>query len=466
MFSKITEHRWFVLAATVLVGGVVLSLPFERIPSWDIRVIGIPLTLRPSLLLGFLLILVSLPVVWERRKSLLDLPLLLLGSFAFSYFLSVLLSADLKRAISVYLFTVFALLVGLGIAALLDGKRLKWVEKAFLYATWAVLAFGFYQYFGDMFGLSTAATGLRDIYTKEIFGFPRIQSTGLEPLYYANFLLVPLLYFAASFLRGEDKHPVLLLLIVAQIILTVSRGAIIAGALGLIVVFILMGRKAKRRQLLSLGGLIILGVALALNLTSTQFASSVKTQSGVTVVNEEKAIAVVEQATNLTVQDDRLRNRQLAIDAFVARPLFGIGPGNFSQFAKDKFEGYRPDPGYIIVNNEPLELLAEAGLIGFSLFLAFVALLWWRLVRLAWKLNGSVAAIWPSAIAAYLVAMAVQYQAFSTLYIVHLWVVLGIGLALTTPGFMATDKVVVSSKVKSPPTKNTKLSRRHGSKNK
>ncbi|MEI7818863.1 MAG: O-antigen ligase family protein [bacterium] len=367
--------------------------------------------------------------------------LILLSGFVFSYLLSALLAVDIKRALFVLVFTIFVVLIALSVSVSWGPVSKKYVDRSLLIITWVVVLFGFYQYFGDLLGFSTAVTGLRDLYTKNVFGFPRIQSTGLEPLYYANFLLLPLFYFGAKFINGDDEQPYLITLIATQIVLTVSRGALIAGVVGVVLLLIMTARRSRYTQGIGFLGLTILGLALALNLSNLNFR---KNDNQNQPQPQSQAQAVVSQATNLVAQDDRVRNRSLAWSSFMQSPILGIGPGNFNQYARSQFPVYGSLPGYLIVNNEPLELLSEAGIIGFILFIGFIGLLFWRIARMAWKEGASEAGIWPVAITAYLVAMAIQYQTFSTLYIMHLWVVIGIALAITTPG-LQSNKLVVES---------------------
>jgi ABC-type multidrug transport system fused ATPase/permease subunit len=68
--------------------------------------------------------------------------------------------------------------------------------------------FGIYQYIGDMAGLPPALTGLREHYTKIVFGVPRIQGTAIEPLYFAGMLTIPIIFWIVTLffgLFGEKK---------------------------------------------------------------------------------------------------------------------------------------------------------------------------------------------------------------------------------------------------------------------
>ena len=424
----------------LLVAAVVFALPFERIPSVDVSVFGMSITLRMSLLFCSALMLVAVPHIWQQRAKLKDPAFILLMTFLFTYLLSVLVSTDLKRAVAVWIFTTFTCLAGLAMAFLYNDANKRWIDRVIYLTTWIILIFGFYQFIGDSLGVPAQWTGLRELYVKSVLGFTRIQSTGLEPLYYANYLTIPLLYFSVKFLRGDDERPYLLALIATQMILTVSRGAIVAASAGLLLVLIIAGRKARYTQVLGLLGLILAGVALALNIS---YFSTRPQQTKTTKPVQNNAVAVVQQATNYVPQDDRVRNRELAIDAFKQQPILGIGPGNFSNYSKSQVSIYRDWTGYIIANNEPAELLAEGGIINFVLLLGFFVLVWWRVVRHAWKLQ-TYEEVWTVVIAGFFVTMAIQYQTFSTLYVIHLWVLVGIGLALTTPRLQVVSDVVTT----------------------
>lgn len=422
-----------------LLTSLVFLLPYERIPSLPVRVLGASIDLRLSFLVGAaMLILVTWSVTLAKQKLRVKLELhhYLLAAFFFVYLMSALLSVDLKRALTVWVFTAFTAGVGVSVGLLWQYRDSLAIRKALWITTWIVLVFGFYQYFGDIFGLPQSWTGLRDIYTKEIFGFPRIQSTGLEPLFYGNFLLIPFFYFSSRFLNNLEERPLLLIAISTQIALTVSRGALISGIAGLTVLIVLSLRGVSHwkniHQQAGLIGITVLGTTLALLLTNVNSLGILSKDSSLPSTSASPApVAVINQATNLTSQDDRVRNRDLAWQAFQGQPWLGIGPGNFSAYAKDKYAGYEGSEGYIVVNNEPLELLAESGAIGFSMFLLMVSTIVWQLYK-AWQHFTPQENEWPAVVLAYLLALAIQYQTFSTLYIMHVWVLIGIGMGAVT----------------------------------
>jgi cytochrome c oxidase subunit IV len=76
-------------------------------------------------------------------------------------------------------------------------------------------------------------------------------------------------------------------------------------------------------------------------------------------------------------------------------------------------------------------LAAEAGIIGFALFIVFAG--WtWLLVATSYltdKFKNQQLSYWAPAILVYCIALAIQYQTFSTLYVMHVWVVIGLLMA-------------------------------------
>lgn len=434
IYSKLATAK----TRATLTALLVCLLPFERIPSINV----FSVTLRASQFVALALIVVSIGPIIDFYRNVPRLPKLLLPAFLFSYFLSALMATDIKRALVITAFTVFVALTASAIASTFRPRDLPLVEKYLFIATAVVVAFGFYQYIGDVFGLSPAFTGLRPIYTKEIFGFPRIQSTALEPLFYGSFLLIPYLVLLAKKLHRPKTfskyHMILFVLVVTQLFLTVSRGAIYAGitATTILALGLLAQKKAKLRSAALVGLYLAIGAALALLLTwiPTYFVKDSKIDGG------QKTEKLLEQTSNFDSQDDRVRNRKLAVEAFKTSPVLGVGPGNFSDYAVAQYPAYGP-AAPIIVNNEPLELAAEAGIIGLLLFVAFAA--WtWTLVLLRYvrgKFKNEYTCYWAPALLVYAIALAIQYQTFSTLYVMHVWVVIGLLMAFSGQNKKVTE---------------------------
>lgn len=416
---------------------LVFSLPFERIPSVDI--LSGQVTIRINQLVAVMLIVVAIPAALKQHKQLLKVPKVFLISFLFILFLGSLMAFDLSAAARVFVATTLTCVTSLAISFVAEVRNLDKYEKALVWGTWIAVAFGMFQYFGDTFGLSQSVTGLAPNYVKEVFGFPRIQSTALEPLFFASFLLIPFSVLSVRQLIASRTRAITLFAVTTTIVLTVSRGAIAAGVLvAVALVLSACFYKARSwRKILIYFWLIVAAAVFAYFLTFASSLTAPKTNDD-KFSAEKKTKQLVTQTVNFDSQDDRVRNRKLAWQAFKEQPILGIGPGNFDWYAKEAYPGYQQAPR-VIVNNEPLELLAEIGLVGFLTLLAFFTTLLYSafkyiLPRFMSGELGNDGGVWAAGLIAYLGATAVQYQTFSTLYIMHIWVSIGLLMAIVLGG--------------------------------
>lgn len=407
---------------------ILFALPLERIPSFELFIAGQGVTIRLSQLAAILLITINLPLLWSRRDSLWRRPWLWLTLFLGTTTISALLAHELAKALFTTLFIVFVALVSWTLSLTFEKERINSYARSLFAGALLSLGIGVFQFFGDLAGLPTWMTGLRDQYTRKVFGFPRIQSTGLEPLYYANYLLIPISIGAAFFVSSKRKMIWILLIALTVLWMTVSRGAYAGVAVSLLTALWILrpGWKVAGKGAL----LVVASVGLAYSLIA--FGGSIdRDKSTDASVNVKK---VTKQATNIShgeSSEGRGTTRELAWSAFTESPLFGIGPGNFGNYAQESLpEKY--ESGKTIVNNEPLEILAEHGAIGFTLFLTFAFSLF-RFSLHAFKLADDYHKIWIAGLIAALMGIAVQYQTFSTLYITHIWVAIGILAALVLP---------------------------------
>ncbi|MFA6954158.1 MAG: O-antigen ligase family protein, partial [Patescibacteria group bacterium] len=249
---------------------MVSLLPFERIGAVDYA--GI--TIRPSQVIAVILIITWLTqkafkgkLEWQKQPILWPI-LFFLGVNA----IGLTHAENLQRSVMVFAFTAFTLLIGLLIPQIIKTEaQVKIVYLTLAITTLLVSCFGLFQFLGDLAGLPTSITGLRDLYTKDILGFPRVQSTALEPLYFANFLILPISLFVAA-LFGKIKTSGLLglpLLIISGIafILTVARGGYFGLIASLALIFIF-----SWRQILKPGKILaLLATGLVVGFFAVQF---------------------------------------------------------------------------------------------------------------------------------------------------------------------------------------------------
>lgn len=420
-----------IVAAVVIFG---LMLLIARHPYWGVLLIGffLPFERIGAIELGFATVRISqiLAVIaisswvghgltsqrWTVVRNPIFWPMLVFMGLAW---LSLINAPYQERSVVVLSFTAFTMLVSLFLPNILNTEdKFKLMVKAVLIGMAVTTIFGIYQFAGDLVGLPQSLTGLRDLYTKNILGFPRIQSTALEPLYFANYLLLPLSLLLTLFLKKlspfSQKWSLLLLLIAGlNLVLTVSRGGYIAAAVSvaLIGAFCL-------RQLLTVRNVaaLVIVVALVGGLT-IKFLNTGEAL--------EKFTTHIQNLFGGASYSERVETYELAYRAWLDHPLLGIGMGSFGPYTS--YHAYVvPDGGYKIVNNEYLELAAENGALGLAAFIVVLSVLAARTVK-AYRLSQSnylKSAI--IALSAALLGILVQYNTFSILYIMHVWITIGL----------------------------------------
>lgn len=393
---------------------ILAVLPLERIPSVEVG----GSTVRLSQVAAVLLIGINLPTLFEQRAQLAQPPWRWIWLFLLVMGLSTLLAFDPGRAVLVTLFTVFVVLMAWTISLRLERDQLRNYASTIVVGALAACAFGFYQFFGDLLGLPSSLTGLLDRYTKSVFGFPRIQATSLEPLYFADYLLLPICLVAVLYLFGRSSYAWPLVPILVCFWLTLSRGAFAAIAVVLLLLILVGVGSGRTKRVAALLGVVLVTVGIAIGLIGL----------GAVIDDEpsesDKSIETFSnQSTNLE-GGSRGLTRDLATRAFAQRPLLGIGPGNFGSYAHDAAPSVIPDNSSI-VNNEPLEILAETGIIGLLCFSLFALSLLWLAIETLAK-HGVREQPLTLGLLCCLIGYAVHYQTFSTLYITHVWVTIGL----------------------------------------
>jgi O-antigen ligase len=413
---------------------LIATLPFERIGSFDIILGANDLTVRVSQIIAVAMIASTL--IWWKPAQPQGLDRFLvayLGAGA----LSIFAAPATLRSVLVLLFTVFGAAVYWSVRRQIrDLGSLDRIATALWWIVIFTSLAALYQFFGDLLGLSNAWTGLSDRYTKIVFGFPRVQAFSLEPLYLVNLLLLPLGVFLALALRGPSLRNLLSLFLLSLITtLSLSRGGYAASVVIVLLVLAFSYRSSSRKNVVLALAPLVVGIAAALALVTGSGAISSLAGEAQKKGSTQGIAAFSSHAANVETTftisdtasgDDRTLHRELAWEAFKQHPITGIGLGNFGQWAAQ----HHPETGlgpHAIVNNEPLEVLAETGLLGSIPLAAFIALIFRRSYQ-AWRRSkaGALEKAWLVGLTASLLGALVQYQTFSTLYITHLWVLLGL----------------------------------------
>ena len=414
-------------------------LPFERLGAFT----AVGVNVRPSqvvLLIAWLLY----ARLWLCGKAKLEWrnkTFLALAAFFAAAGLSLLNTENLNRSLVTLAFTIFtASLAVLLPNVLKDEASFKKVRAAILFSAALVSIFGLWQFVGDMLGAPTWMTGLRETYSRAILGFTRVQATAAEPLYFADYLLLPIALAGAWLLRNPEAKTrrllsVLLGVMLINVFLTSSRGGWLGcGVTTIVLLWLERERLRDWRPLARSAGIALAALAVGVTLLGSFFSP---TRDTVT----DTFFRHVTTITDGAAFDERAQTITAAIDAWRIHPWIGVGFGGYGPYVST-FALAKPDAGWPIVNNETLELLAETGMLGLAAFVIFLIAVFhesgWRrrypfrhpLVPegMSPKADRVAAAVRVACIAA-LVGMLAQYQTFSTLYIMHVWFTIGLLLA-------------------------------------
>ncbi len=404
---------------------VTFALPFERIPTYDIGLFTLKIN---QILAGITLIAWILYRLFGKNNKPIRYPIIVpILFFLFISLLSVIFAIDKSRAISVFVFIVFMFLVSfIAVDLISNEKKISVLINILFTVTIIVCLFGIYQFLGDIAGLPIGLTGLKDIYTKAVLGFPRIQAFSMEPLYFANFLFIPLgvatsLFFSKE-IAGQNRAKLILIiiLILINIILGISRGAYIALA-GFVILFLLFFFK----KIITIKNIILVIIISAFLIGSAWLFLNISNPEALNKFIEHAQIQ--DFSTGESVQK-RLTDYQKAVDFWQESPIIGIGLGNYGP----KYKGYPSHDSvtdWEIVNNQYLETLSETGILGLVfLSLSFIILIIRSFKAYRYTKNNYLKAIIVGLTIAF-IAILIQYNFFSTLYIMHIWVLIGLIIA-------------------------------------
>ncbi len=442
---------------------IAFFLPFERIPSLELA----GFTFKINHFLGILTFILWLGALFVTKRKLMPHPFTwLIGSLFFSFIISGLGAENSFRQLTVMIsLGLMAILHFVTVGNVRTSVDLRIIGRLILISAGLMSLIGLYQFFGDLAGLPLGVTGLDPGYAQGVFGFPRVHSFSKEPLYYANYLFIPLGIVASLLLadrqgkrRGQNSavstvadspitsilpYPWLvatLALIGINFVLTLSRGAYLAAvpfALTLLAIYF--------RQFFTWRNLLATAlVSIVVFATSYQIVNSVSPESLEKFIDHATLGDVLRTKTGES-GFGRLNAFEQALGAWQDSPVFGIGLGNFGPHIL-AYPEVKPDRGWDIVNNEYLELLAETGLVGFGLWLSLCLAVIVRSVVAYHRASDPVAKIMIAGLQAAWVGILVQYNFFSTLYIIHIWVVMALLIASQNIALASADSSRVDVK--------------------
>lgn len=406
------------------------SLPFDRVPSLNLFNINI----RISVVLGLAIIFRATYLLLVRR-AFFRANTLYLFMIMFIIWIAILMPASINfgYALNYFVFNLFVVLLAISISLILKKDYLKPIIIATLIIATLISAFCIYQYIGDVMGLSVNLTGLTALYTKSTFGFPRIQGFSYEPLQLASYMLFPFsIVMVLSLVKNKImKSSVSLILLVSYsfiIFLTLSRGGIYA--LVLVTIIAIFSAALKKYSHLRQIAPTVMAVALGFML-SLVFVNFIKKSPSSFTNGKQGASAYVEHAMNITSDrgDTRARSRKIALDVLgsdLRTNILGIGPGQYSAYVQSRL--YNAESPYL--NNLTLSLYLETGIVGLLLVVIIFVGIVGASAKIALQDNDELVKLTSLIVFVYLVSQAVQYQTYSTLYIIHIWAIAGISLGI------------------------------------
>ncbi len=278
-------------------------------------------------------------------------------------------------------------------------ETLKWVELLLVYL-YVVAEMGTTRQVGTLLGFLFAAALIEDFIglgqfvlgigpeTFAIGRFMRAYGTFEQPNPYAGYLgmLLPLMLtflLARPGRRARNAAIVVLLLTVAAIGASLSRGAWVGIGLAVAAMMLFWSRRSR---LLLAGSLIAatpLGALAFLNMLPAELTTRLAT-----ALDYFRFIDVTQEIPtpdNWAVLE-RVAHWQAALNMIAANPIFGVGAGNYPAV----YEQYMV-PGWIEAlghaHNYYLNVAAEMGLSGLAVYLLLLAVAFLSVIR--WLLRGS-----------------------------------------------------------------------------
>ncbi len=431
VLKSVDNHKKMLFTLAIL-------LPLEYIPSFEVY----GLRLRLSFFVGGLIIVSAIIVRFSRAKKFnFSLSEWLIVAWLIWLMIRAIGADDKKAMLNVVLPLMFYVLLALSIKIIIKKDYIKSVLKGLFIGAGLAISFGFYQFLANWLGVSHWLTGLRPQYSWESFGFPRLQSTALEPLYFSAYLLLPFAILLSFMVRSNDyRKPIYLVLLFSILvadILTLSRGGLVALVVELMVIGIFYISRINVKSLIyiicSFIGVVIIVFGL-ISLTARQGRDSDVTygQKGVnTLVSHLKNFSFFANSNNKANDDSvgqRDRARVQAKTTITDNKMvlfFGVGPGQYQNYNQTKYKN--PDLGE--PNNLVLEQTVQFGLVGVVLFfiagLSMLIGLFNKVKNKSWQISALCIGL-----IAYFIALFLQAQTFTGLALTHLWFAVGLALFL------------------------------------
>jgi O-antigen ligase len=272
-------------------------------------------------------------------------------------------------------------------------------------------------------------SGSEELYLGDTFRHvPRLRGTMCEPLYLGNYLLL-LLPWAIWARRWWPRASALGAGLLLLLVLTWSRGAWfgLAGQATLLLILLLAHRsRAGRGRLGAMPGPRLLWPAAVILVA--MLAGLVFSDWALFRFPRERFLQTFSSTdwSNLT----RIYSMQAAWRAFLLSPLLGVGWGQYAFHfpALVDPQGLQSQFTWPVVNNFPLKVLCETGLVGFLTFLLAAA----RWLAAGWR--QALCRGWEHPALPALVGVTgvwMQTLTFSQYNLPHIWLAAGLLIAAT-----------------------------------
>jgi len=402
---------------------VAFFLPFERVPSIELG--GISIKIDHILIIFVFVIFLIKNLIAKKLTIPKDPVRYLIILFISTLTFSLSTAINLERSLQVLVFMFLMFIVYLATTFIVSNKKvLIYVLYGLIFGAIFQGALGLFQFAGDAVGISSTITLLKEGYDKSTFGFARVQGTAIEPLYFANYILIPFFLSVILLLRGQSGKLMNKIIFYAlsgvlmiNFILAISRGAYIAMAATILIMIISQYKLILRAKAILTTLVIVLLVSVG------SYLALVKSEPR--AIDEFVGHLMINDATEGESVVSRVNASQEAYEIFLDHPTFGAGLGNYGPIVQNDPPRV-PDSGWFIVNNEYMELLAENGVVGLLMFLVLLVFVFARaLLGIKKETDQFVKAVLIGLTLA-LFGVLVQYLTFSTLYIFHIWFLIGL----------------------------------------
>ncbi len=266
--------------------------------------------------------------------------------------------------------------------------------KTYLISSAVVAIFCILQCILDVFGVGRDFSLLCTGCGYQTFGFPHANGFAIEPQFMGNLLILPciitnfILFYAIFFKKGKTliiKRLLLCFLLNMVLYVVFSRGAIFSFVIASVLLTIHLF--VKNRNFLSFlplaviaisftGGLIFQGILAEISPTNEGFFEGVArsiNQISLGKINLEAKKEVIPSENEAIFDgyikestDIRLNLNEIAIEAWQSSPVFGVGIGGGGIAISEN----SPLSSKEIIQNEPLNILLELGIVGLALIIA------------------------------------------------------------------------------------------------